>query len=36
MLHLYSQITGAFWLPDNTLQDLRKDRDLKIQNYLSA
>lgn len=35
MLHLYSQITGAFQLSVNTLQVLRKDRDIKIQNYLS-
>lgn len=35
MLHLYSQITGAFHLSVNTLQGLRKDRDLKSQNCLS-
>lgn len=32
---LYSQITGAFQLSANTPQGLRKDRDWKIQNYLS-
>lgn len=29
--NLYSQITGAFQLSVNTLQGLRKDRDMKIQ-----
>lgn len=35
MLHLYSQITGAFQLSVITLQCLRKGRDLEIQNYLN-